>query len=325
MFFIDKDGNGRYDPGEQVVDKEVYHKSRTQPLPTRTDANGHIVIPDLRIGDTLFVRHSPFSMGAVISKRPLWGTTDEFAGSMFDLYFDTDTVSGTGEIVSKTISAADAEVLNRGDALPVPLTHPVFSWNLTVAVDWPAQPAEIDSLKQCFRKASHLLFDVTDGHMKLGRVEIHNDAKQGSGLQYADVIAWNSDGEPCAHLNGVRAADQWIFLYRATQIPSSDANVGRFVHELCHYLLGLDEEYQSGNGSQVLWHVYHRSCYLAGSMPRSFGIMDEFTVDTELSSNNDYASADSYIGASPARVTSQIWTYSLGEWARTSTLLAAPV
>lgn len=314
-FYVEKNGQAGYQDGqdEPVTNEKVYYKIRTTADYT-TASDGTVSIDGLKAGDWIFVRHLAYEQDAVKGDR-------DFAGSMFDLYQDTDSVSGTGELQPYKITNQDIAKINNGEDVNIPLSHPVFSWNLVVALNWDADTSYLDKLKRGLRHASNYLFDVTDGQMKLGKIDIRTNVPQNSEVwtQNSDVrihaSSWYLFGQwpttigrvtyATGHVDIPQYFNPWLGPWQGD--PDSEGYYRPLVHELGHYVLFFWDEYQNGNYSELAWTLYR--LLHPEEVPDNYGLMDDSYYASEMSSNNDYLEsyADYSFPQDKNRITEQIW------------------
>ena len=106
-------------------------------------------------------------------------------------------------------------------------------------VSTPLNRAYITSIMQI---ASDLLYTMTEGRMRLGKISVYSNAY----LDQADMQILNKSGRPNAHIDGLDGAG--LRNQNFTQPFGEPANVtyiGKTVaHEFGHYILGLFDEYR---------------------------------------------------------------------------------
>jgi hypothetical protein len=132
---------------------------------------------------------------------------------------------------------------------------PLILLNLTVSVEWDADQAYLADLETGLRRTSAFLYDVTDGQMAMGRIELFD-----RGERWADAdlrIAASNMVFPHAAVAGITAGrpDYDVRLgplwngESARLRSNGDGPWSRppgyrtIVHELGHYVLGLYDEY----------------------------------------------------------------------------------
>ena len=110
-FYVDRDNDGGYDAGEAVANGTgvTYIKYNSNTLTwTWTDANGCIDYSGAKKDDKLFCKYLAYAQAA-------WKGQRGFAGSAFDLYMDSDNVSGDGSVDRRKLSTAEANLVNAGN------------------------------------------------------------------------------------------------------------------------------------------------------------------------------------------------------------------
>jgi hypothetical protein len=343
-FYIEKNGKDGYQNGEDepVANEEVYYNGMIIPFQTKTYNDGTIYIVDPKESDYIFIKHRAYSHSAV--KKDPENSSELRKMSMFDLYMDTNEVSNNGELIPHKLKAEDIARIRTGDTVEIQLAHPVFCWNLIVALEWQADSGYLDSLSQGIQNASIRLFDITDGHMKLGKVVIYNNAADSPYWENADVRIVNLADEGIQETINQENIKTKTVEYPASYIrmpktyidfitgPDWEWYYTGLVHELGHYLLDLSDEYISGKGRgekgiyEQEWNDYRRGH--PDEIPEHYGIMDAhywqegplpiISFASEMSSYNDYREKDFYIDKvtgqvtkEPGQVTSHIWLHDL--------------
>jgi uncharacterized repeat protein (TIGR01451 family) len=320
-FWKDMNGDTQYTPGkgEEVTNVTVYLNGRTENKNCgKTDTNGTISIAGLKAGDTVFCRQRVYSHPAVKGQRTL-NTTN-----MFDLWLDTDEIGLNGDLNSYFIHDTEIATYNAGGTVNIRLGHSVFSWNLVLALNWNADTNYRAQLVKGLLAASKFLFDVTDGQMKLGYIEIYNNRK----VDTTDLIWWNSDVQvssshivPNSDGNVEGGTSYHVFTsqywdpdnskdhWSASGTPDKSNWSCTLVHELGHYLLGFYDEYMDGEGNYnnfLIHRANHRDDF-----PDNYGLMENEHTSSEMSSFNDYRNSTFYVGKPSTNVTREIWEWKL--------------
>ena len=310
-FYIDKNYNMHYDAGEEYAGGWVDYKQKNSNSITSAhlDANGCLTIANLTSDDKFFCRKTLYSEPAVKGNHAT-------AGNLFDLYLDTDLIASNGDMYRYQPTPGDAASVNNGNTVPVRLFHATLSWNLLVCLNWNADSGYIGKLKTGFKKASNYLYDVTDGQMKLGNIDVRKNVGAGDALwNDADIQITNDKQWPCSDVFGVTAAGCHVYLpklFDGNSRTSGDPDKSNYhrtiVHELGHYLLSFYDEYIDGNADNAAWLTYRKNH--KNEVPGNYGLMDYQYDASEMSSFNDYLAA--YAPATTAnKVTRQIWFYNL--------------
>ncbi len=144
------------------------------------------------------------------------------------------------------------------------------SWRLTVSLDWEASKKQLAKVKDRLTQASKLLFDLTDGQMRFGKVTIL-DGDAGSD---PDVVIKRGQGTAGSPIPGVGIFGQVLLLFCKDDIytaPQDDDDTWQtIVHEFGHYALSLDEEYEKPNDAAA-------ECVLPNASGNSTAcIMDQY-------------------------------------------------
>jgi len=332
QFYVDRNNNGSYDSGEQASGASCSYYCQKYvwwsywPAPGGTWIGWFLT--DITTDGKLYVERPTagdvFTCWKLVYSQPAVHECRGSAGSMFDVFMDTNIIDTTGEVVTRKISDAEANTINGGGTIYIPLWHPIFDWNLVVVVDWNATQDYIDSLSRGFGQASKYFFDVADGQMKLGRVQIYNNVAKDTLLwEQADIqITANHNQWPMSHVNGVNmnfyAYPHVVGRVNLPQYfngqngwngnPDQSAYYTTIIHELGHYLLDFWDEYLDGNGNYSPWLTYRTNH--KNETPDNYGLMDNSSASSEMSSTNDYLAA--YANNTPAtNVTYEIWQYDL--------------
>ena len=310
-FYIDKNNNLSYDAGEGYNGGWVDYKQKNSNslVSAHLDANGLVGYPNAAAEDKFFCRKLIYSEPAVKGNHAT-------CGGLFDLYLDSDMVSGNGSIFRMVLAANDANWINNGNTYLIRLAHPTLSWNLLVCLNWDAGSSYIGKLKTGFKKASNYLYDVTDGQMKLGNIDVRKNVGAATQLWAdADIQITNDQQWPCSNPFGITAAGSHVYMprlfdgnSRTTGDPDKSNYYRTFVHELGHYLLGFGDEYCDGNYSSAAWSTYRKNH--KNDVPGNYGLMDYQYDASEMSSFNDYL-VNYAIGTAASQATDEIWTYKL--------------
>ncbi len=257
-------------------------------------------IDTLVVGDTLKVAKNIFSEPAV--KHTLSMAT------MYSVQLDNGQFDDNGTLSFTEINGSSQEVT---------LDHSEFRYNLVVSIEWDASVAYNQSVARAFRNLSNYLYDVFDGQLRLDTVMIYDDQDHWLDADvriHASNVLW-----PHAALAGVShnalgdvvdLPRKWFGSVDESRNGTYDEpqpldwndpdNYRQLAHELGHYLLGFQEEYEfiDGNGQCV-------------SVP-NYGFMDNpydnaGIYASEMSNNTMYAFAD-------CRNTKQYNAYGVSCW-----------
>lgn len=310
--YVDKNGNGKYDSGEGIpANRTVWIKSTTGAIINlKTKSSGKVFFSRAQAGDTIFCRQWVFSYTAARSKH------DNLP--LFNLYFDTFKVTtqngNTTVMKERTLTIDEAQKINSGRTVYIELTHPVWEWNLLMALDWNPSISSTDyqDIEAGIISASNYLFDVTDGHMKIGRVNIWRNVPQSDALfkKYADVQVYNNNS--VWPWSGIGGWNNGASIKMGRSLPASPPQSGwwtTLVHEIGHYCFGFSDEYYDGEGNQADWGAYRTTN--PQEVPDNYGLMDNNFLIPELSSHNDYLVVGSYAGKTIKQMTAQIWWHNI--------------
>ncbi len=168
--------------------------------------------------------------------------------------------------ISTTIDAASVPTNTLLNQLVVSPANPLLLFDLNVSLEWDARndPEFLQELDAAFKRASEVLYDLSDGQMALGRVRVFQDKEN---WLTSDVqIYANNRVRPRASMGGIArqtlsdVSRNGEVIERAYQpgairmgpvwdpFGQSRADLGRdwwraFAHELGHHLLFLPDDY----------------------------------------------------------------------------------
>ncbi|MEI7900735.1 MAG: InlB B-repeat-containing protein [bacterium] len=298
--WADKNSDGDYDAGEVISGAEVYYDGRTDAHKKgTTGGDGTFQLTgSIRQGAQVFIRKVIYTEPAVKAGH---GQVDN---TMYTLWLDSDMSggdedTGDGTWSSYNITGADVTTAQSGIPVHVKLAHPVFEWNLVVAMEV-TNNTFVSKLQDGFKSASKYLFDVTDGQMKFGKIAIFSNVGQGADTwKNADMVIYSdADYGPNSHVNGIRNGGGWFgtrHMFFGTdwtgwdgggQNPDDASYYLTIVHEFGHYALDLYDEYLDGDGSEANWDTYRGNN--SDKTPTNYGFMDSSYSISEMSSLNDY-------------------------------------
>lgn len=172
--------------------------------------------------------------------------------------------------------------------------------DLAVDIGWKSTEAEFEYIKKEFAKASELLWDASEGQIRLGTITFHQMA---ANPFVADIFVKPGDGRP--HSTGVGTIGSQAHLIRTyydTFHQQPDWMMGLIIaHELGHYALGLYDEYRpndgvpdcntqgscfAGDGDQGVPMDHENNCIME---PSTYRVNDEYFGSSEfcVASNHD--------------------------------------
>ncbi len=219
-----------------------------------TDDKGLLRLPVGRVyhpGMPLFIRATAATEPAMKSNRT---AKTRF---MHKILVDNLHLDQNGRVMAATLASEAA------DTTKMFLKHTSVGFSLIASIEWLASPAYIANLQSAFRRASNLLYDVTNGQAFIDSVAIfdNGDRWQTADIRFhAENTCW-----PSAIANGIRyASDKAIQLPPAfysnqaggvvqaqrlydddTINPSIPVTVASLVHEFGHYALNFRDEYEN--------------------------------------------------------------------------------
>jgi hypothetical protein len=211
-----------------------------------------------------------------------WDDPDQKAGAVFATAIAATVLQlGRGHLAILARRSGDRDVSPAAERTylenPDPLSRvKVFERDgrylvdLIVSTDGPANRAWFERMADGVRGANRMLFDVTDGQMSLHRVEIVGDKQRWDDADVRVTTDFHSDGNvPGGGAHGItmvakrtevrggretagRRIGEWVkvpYYLGGTKnaVPwHNDGLVRVLAHELCHYLLGVQDEYGVG-------------------------------------------------------------------------------
>ncbi|HEV2805023.1 MAG TPA: VWA domain-containing protein [Chthoniobacterales bacterium] len=124
------------------------------------------------------------------------------------------------------------------------------TFNLIVSLSWEATPTQLTDVQNRLTQASQLLYDVTDGAMRFGKITIFDG---GVGKEFADLDITLGAGTANAPSGpGIFGVSFHLFtdddIYPQPGDPEADT-WQTVVHEFCHYALNVKDEYSSSGGA----------------------------------------------------------------------------
>ena len=309
----DKNRNGVFDANEALGGVEIFYDGRmTGDVVGVTDTDGYLTInAPAREGRTLFGRKRIFGQPAVKAGHAA------VSNLMYSLWLDSDLGGGDSNVWDGTwrsyvLSADDAARVESGTPLSLPLAHPVFQWHLLVACE-NASTSFVAQVKQGLESASTLLYDATDGQMKLGAVSIvAGNPAFTNVMRNADLVIVGYQGMSIGlSPNGISMPASAIAAGSSVpggSSPNQPAYYQALTRAICTHVLGLRPEFANGKGNTVAWSQYRASH--PEETPSNYGVMDDPFSSSELSSYNKYLAF--YPAKTNAdKVTMQLWSRDL--------------
>lgn len=300
MIFLVQDGLGNPVSG---LDLDLYRPTGILPDPAQellgtltTDAAGEVAVPDsLSTGDAFRLVRRMNSQPA--AKHPII--------QPIKYYLDLDNAR------IDSLGVYSYQVLTAGQNVVV-MDHTTVIHNLVVSVEWDASLAYLDSTVSAFRSMTNYLYDVFDGQLRLGEVQIYDDALH---WDVADIRVHASNMEwPRATPLGVDTAAGQVFVPRrwfgssdltrngTTLDVEAPTDYRTRAHELGHYLFNLRDEY-----------VYSPSNSPRCGTVAIYGFMDSQYVGADPM-RSEMSSFTPYYGDSECRNTEQWVTHNSACW-----------
>lgn len=315
QLIIDKRGDNNPDHGQAVPEGThafIIERNSGQVIPKITGKQGMISVDQIHMGDRIYCRSVAYSF-----KSPRGGEHEHL--SVFDLSMDTCRLAnlpGTNTLAlahHSGFSLAQSNSIIAGGTVKVMLSHPVWSWNLIVALDWEPTSGEVNDYVTGLKLASNYLFRITHGHMKIGQVRLYKNVPQSSDLfiKHADVQVFSANNvHPWSGIDGWNNGAS-IKMWGTSPNPVQSGWWTVLVHEIGHYFLGLSDEYYDGNGDIGSWSAFRAAN--RQEVPDNYGLMDNQSDMPELSGPNDYLA--SYANRPINEVTAQVWHHRIKEGA----------
>jgi len=319
-----------------TAQKEGFHAANLQPVPVAevyyggrttnhlvgtTDRNGQIRMTALaRAGQTLFARKMVYTHPARFPAH------EQVGNAFFNLWLDSDlgpdpdeSADWDGSWRTYTLTDLDMSRISRGLSQSLPIKHPLFEWNLTVAAE-SVDENFLNRLRVGFGSASYYMNDVYDGQMKFGRIAITSGVARGSQVwSNCDMRVFNVDGQQALTVNApnkytapyVRHQpwnfSRWIEMGSTwwSALPNQYDYYASIVHECGHYHNGFADEYLTGGVRN--WRDWRAANI--NDFTENYGLMDNEHSISELSSWNDYPVYNPPVQSN--RTTRQAWAYDL--------------
>lgn len=246
---------------EPVNGARIYHNRRLvtgadgQPLLTRN--GGVLNFSSLQPGDTLVAvalqdQRSTSRQGHDIDPDPRY-PGQAWAYRVYVTSMEIDD-QGTPHVYRVPDASAGEH------RLVVMRTNPLVLFNVVVSIEWDATITYTDQISRALTLASAYLYDLTDGHMALGRVSIYDN---GDYWADADIqISAKNIVHPHAYIGGITSEDKSHVIRVGRYWDGQTGNQGAWdepdgyrtlAHEFGHYALHLYDEYfaytfdQNGN------------------------------------------------------------------------------
>jgi hypothetical protein len=324
--WIDKNGNGAYDPGEGVSGASVRVNHETEDRGT-TDGQGIIQIPGVENSDRIYAQKLLYAMNHPKAlddnfdsrnRNPYFvGTVN---GKMYDFVMASDIMAADGnyfDFPGQGNTLLDAAKDAQGNIL-VQLVHPKIGWNLVVAFEEAQSPAFYGKVISGFRSYADYMYNFTDGYFVVRNVVLVKGAYLDSAQwNYSDVQIRNVEW-PNAHIFGSRhnLPNLRISMGKEWEWAEPDGYnwYSTLGHEAGHYLYGFGDEYMNGDyikGLKIPWTYREARDGDPGEpdeFPKNYGVMDRQYISHELSDITDYFVRSYSPSMNPDLVTAQFMT-----------------
>ncbi|NJL59629.1 MAG: hypothetical protein HC887_08275 [Desulfobacteraceae bacterium] len=173
--WIDKNGNGVYDSGEEVSSASVRVNNETTDRGI-TDAQGIIQLPNIANDAKIYAQKLFYSLnnpkavdsnfGNVRSNNPYFAGS--MNGKMYDFVMASDIMAadgtyydypGQGKTLSNAVKDAQGYML-------IQLVHPKIGWNLVIAFEEAQSTLFYDKIKAGVRSYADYMYNYTDGYFR---------------------------------------------------------------------------------------------------------------------------------------------------------------
>jgi hypothetical protein len=159
-------------------------------------------------------------------------------------YLTNLEITDTGQVLPYTIARQGGQVINLQPDSPLVL------YNLLVSIEWDADEAYTQQISDAVHLASDYLYDISDGQMAFGYVNIYDDAQHWAD---ADIqISAKNSVWPHAYIGGITSNDKSHVIRVGRFWDGNSGNQGGWddprgfrtlAHEFGHYALYLYDEY----------------------------------------------------------------------------------
>jgi hypothetical protein len=213
---------------------------------------------ELQVDDQLAVL-SPIAQTGTV--REVHTTPDsEGANWTYRTYLTNLEVTDTGQVLPHIVTQPGGQVISLGP------DNPLVLYNLLVSIEWDADQTYIQQITKAVRNASDYLYDISDGQMAFGYVDIYDDAEHWAD---ADVqISAKNSVRPHAYIGGITSDDKSHVIRVGRFWDGDTGNQGPWdeqdgfrtlIHEFGHYALYLYDEYFA--------YVFDQDGDLVGEVP----------------------------------------------------------
>jgi N-acetylneuraminic acid mutarotase len=175
-------------------------------------------------------------------------------------YLTNLEITAAGQVLPYTVTRPGGQVIN------LTLDDPLVLYNLLVSIEWDADEAYTQQISRAVRFASDYLYDITDGQMAFGYVNIYDDAEYWAD---ADIqISTKNSVRPHAYIGGITSNDKSHVIRVGRFWDGNSGNQGPWderdgfrslAHEFGHYALYLYDEYFA--------YVFDENGDLVGEVP----------------------------------------------------------
>ncbi len=196
-------------------------------------------------------------------------------GWAYRLYLTNLNLDGEGAPQPDVVSQPGEQRLTVGQDTPLIL------FNIVVSVEWDATKAYLMMLEDAFGQASDYLYDITDGQMAFGQVNIYDQAEHWAEADFQ--FSTKNIVRPYAFVGGITSEDEAHTIRVGRFWDGGSGNNGNWnephgyrtlVHEFAHYALYLYDEY------------FMREVDEGGNFIRE---VDAFCTREEVMNNNEEA------------------------------------
>lgn len=177
-------------------------------------------------------------------------------------YLTNLELTPSGQVLPYAVSQSGGQVISLGSGSPLVLS------NLLVSIEWDADETYTQQISRAVRFASNYLYDISDGQMAFGYVNIYDNAEH-----WADAdlqISTKNIVRPHAYIGGITSDDKSHVIRVGRFWDGNSGNQGPWdqkegfrtlAHEFGHYALYLYDEYFA--------YVFDQDGNLTGEVPAS--------------------------------------------------------
>ncbi|MBV7329376.1 hypothetical protein KFU94_14215 [Chloroflexi bacterium TSY] len=225
--------------GDAIQGVQIYHKGALVvdegETSTTSDKAGLMRLPNVTTGDVIV------TLAEVFEQSTLRRVHDDWAYRVYTSNLHKDT---NGAPHPDTVGDPGQQLVILGSR------DPLILFNIVVSIEWDADKQYLVMIEDAFRKASDYLYDVTDGQMAFGQVNMYDNAQYWSDADFQ--ISTKNTVRPYAFVGGITSDDTAHSIRVGRFWSGNSGNEGNWnepngyrtlIHEFGHYALYLYDEY----------------------------------------------------------------------------------